>query len=133
MSRASPAVCRCGSAAPLRSAHQTIITEGRAAIAQTSANSAGGSNDVLMDDVRRTHEQQGWFLAEHLVETPRVPACLACDAESWVWWARSANGATAMTSRATQAGAGTSATKAVAAADIAMWGLAMAGCMSRSA
>jgi starvation-inducible DNA-binding protein len=58
----------------LRSAHQTIITEGRAAIAQTRANSAAGSNDGLMDDVLRTHEQQVWFLAEHLVETPLVPA-----------------------------------------------------------
>jgi len=56
----------------LLSAHQTIITEGRAAIEQTSAVGAGGSNDVLKGDVLRTHEQQVWFLAEHLVETPLV-------------------------------------------------------------
>ncbi len=39
---------------------------------------------MLMGDVLRTHEQQIWFLAEHLVETRYVPAWLASDAESWV-------------------------------------------------
>jgi starvation-inducible DNA-binding protein len=58
----------------LLSAHETIITAVRAAIEQTSANGDGGSNDLLMGDVLRTHEQQVWFLAEHLVETPLVPA-----------------------------------------------------------
>ena len=58
----------------LLSAHETIITTVRAAIAQTAQNGDGGSNDVLMGDVLRTHEQQVWFLAEHLVETPLVRA-----------------------------------------------------------
>ena len=58
----------------LLSAHETINTEVRAAIEQTSANGDGGSNDLLMGDVLRTHEQHVWFLAEHLVDTPRVPA-----------------------------------------------------------
>src|SRR6266542_4872941 len=58
----------------LLSAHETIITEVRAAIEQTAQNGDGGSNDLLMGDVLRTHEQQVWFLAEHLVETPLVPA-----------------------------------------------------------
>ena len=58
----------------LLSAHETIITEVREAIEQTAHNGDGGSNDLLMGDVLRTHEQQVWFLAEHLVETPLVPA-----------------------------------------------------------
>ena len=46
----------------------------RAAIQQTAQNGDGGSNDLLMGDVLRTHEQQVWFLAEHLVDTPLVRA-----------------------------------------------------------
>ena len=56
------------------SAHETIITEVRAAIEQTAQNGDGSSNDLLMGDVLRTHEQQVWGVAEHLVETPLVPA-----------------------------------------------------------
>jgi starvation-inducible DNA-binding protein len=58
----------------LLAAHETIITPVREAIEQTSQNGDGGSNDLLMGDVLRTHEQQVWFLAEHLVETPLVHA-----------------------------------------------------------
>jgi starvation-inducible DNA-binding protein len=58
----------------LLSAHETIITAVRAAIEQTAQNGDGGSNDLLMGDVLRTHEQQVWFLAEHLVDTPLVRA-----------------------------------------------------------
>lgn len=60
--------------ARLLAAHETIITEVREAIVQTSQNGDGGSNDLLMGDVLRTHEQQVWFLAEHLVDTPLVRA-----------------------------------------------------------
>jgi starvation-inducible DNA-binding protein len=56
----------------LLSVHETIITAVRAAIEQTVQNGDGGSNDLLMGDVLRTHEQQVWFLAEHLVDTPLV-------------------------------------------------------------
>jgi len=63
----------------LLSAHETIITVVREAIEQTAQNGDGGSNDllmsdVLMSDVLRTHEQQVWFLAEHLVDTPLLRA-----------------------------------------------------------
>jgi starvation-inducible DNA-binding protein len=58
----------------LLSAHEAIITGVRAAIERTAQNGDGGSNDLLMGDVLRTHEQQVWFLAEHLVETPLVRA-----------------------------------------------------------
>ena len=60
--------------ARLLAAHEAIITEVRAAIAQTAQNGDDGSNDMLMGDVLRAHEQQVWFLAEHLVETPLVRA-----------------------------------------------------------
>src|SRR5262245_23093693 len=58
----------------LLAAHEAIITEVRAAIEQTAQNGDGGSNDLLMGDVLRTREQQVWFLAEHLVDTPPVRA-----------------------------------------------------------
>jgi starvation-inducible DNA-binding protein len=58
--------------ARLLAAHEAIITETRAAIAQTAQNGDDGSNDLLMGDVLRSNEQQVWFLAEHLVETPLV-------------------------------------------------------------
>ena len=60
--------------ARLLTAHETIIAELRAAIKQTAENGDDGSNDLLMGDVLRTHEQQVWFLAEHLVDTPLVRA-----------------------------------------------------------
>jgi len=58
----------------LLSAHEAIITAVRAAIEQTAQNGDGGSNDLLMGDVLRTHEQQVWGVAEHLVETPLLRA-----------------------------------------------------------
>ena len=60
--------------ARLLSAHETIITVVREAIEQTAQNGDGGSNDLLMGEVLRTHEQQVWGVAEHLVETPLVRA-----------------------------------------------------------
>ncbi len=60
--------------ARLLSAHEAIITEVRAAIAQTAQSGDGGSNDLLIGDILRTHEQQVWGVAEHLVETPLVRA-----------------------------------------------------------
>jgi len=60
--------------ARLLSAHESIITAVRAAIERTAQNGDGGSNDLLIGDVLRTHEQQVWFLAEHLVDTPLLRA-----------------------------------------------------------
>jgi starvation-inducible DNA-binding protein len=60
--------------ARLLSAHESIITAVREAIEQTARNGDGGSNDLLLGDVLRTHEQQVWFLAEHLVDTPILRA-----------------------------------------------------------
>jgi starvation-inducible DNA-binding protein len=58
----------------LLSAHEAIITAVRAAVERTAQNGDGGSNDLLMGQVLRTHEQQVWFLAEHLVDTPLLRA-----------------------------------------------------------
>jgi starvation-inducible DNA-binding protein len=58
----------------LLSAHETISTVVRAAIAQTAQSGDGGSNDLLMGDVLRTHKQQVWGVAEHLVDTPLLRA-----------------------------------------------------------
>jgi starvation-inducible DNA-binding protein len=58
--------------ARLLSAHEAIITAVRAAIERTAQHGDGGSNDLLIGEVLRTHEQQVWFLAEHLVDTPHL-------------------------------------------------------------
>ena len=60
--------------ARLLSAHKSIIPAVRDAIEQTAQNGDGGSNDLLIGDVLRTHEQQVCFLAEHLVDTPLLRA-----------------------------------------------------------
>jgi starvation-inducible DNA-binding protein len=60
--------------ARLLSAHETIIIAVRAAIEQTAQNGDSGSNDLLMGDILRTHEQQVWGVAEHLVDTPLLHA-----------------------------------------------------------
>ena len=60
--------------ARLLSAHESIITEVRDAIEQTAQNGDGGSNDLLIGDVLRTHEQQVWGVAEHLVDTTLLRA-----------------------------------------------------------
>jgi starvation-inducible DNA-binding protein len=38
------------------------------------AETADGTDDLLMGDVLRRHELQVWFLAEHLVDTPTTRA-----------------------------------------------------------
>jgi len=58
----------------LLAAHEAIITAVRAAIEKTAQNGDAGSNDLLMGDVLRTHEQQVWGVAEHLVDTPLLRA-----------------------------------------------------------
>jgi starvation-inducible DNA-binding protein len=56
----------------LLAAHETIITGVRTAIEETVFNGDSTTNDLLVGDVLRTHEQQVWFLSEHLVDTPTV-------------------------------------------------------------
>ncbi len=56
----------------LLEAHELILREVRAAIAQTTANQDHGTSDLLTSEVLRPNESQIWFLAEHLVDTPLV-------------------------------------------------------------
>jgi starvation-inducible DNA-binding protein len=56
----------------LLEAHEAILSFARAAAAAAAKRGDDGTNDLLVSDVIRTHEQQVWFLAEHLVETPLV-------------------------------------------------------------
>ena len=58
----------------LLDAHEGILERVRAAISKTEQLEDWGTNDLLMGDVLRTHEQQVWGVAEHLVDTPLVRA-----------------------------------------------------------
>jgi starvation-inducible DNA-binding protein len=58
--------------ARLLEAHETIIIDVRDAIERTEKHGDWGSNDLLMGDVLRRHELQGWFIAAHLVDVPLV-------------------------------------------------------------
>jgi len=56
----------------LLEAHEAILSFARSAAAAATTRGDDGTNDLLVSDVIRTNEQQVWFLAEHLVETPLV-------------------------------------------------------------
>lgn len=56
----------------LLEAHESILIEARDAAARTGEQGDDGTNDLLVSQVIRTGEQQVWFLAEHLVDTPLV-------------------------------------------------------------
>jgi len=56
----------------LLDAHQLIIGHCRKLAARASALGDDGTNDMVVSDVLRTNELQGWFLSEHLVEMPLV-------------------------------------------------------------
>jgi starvation-inducible DNA-binding protein len=56
----------------LLEAHETVIIAVRDAIEATAGTGDWGSNDMLMGDVLRRHEQQVWFLSAHLVDVPLV-------------------------------------------------------------
>ena len=54
----------------LLEAHEIILKEARDAAREAADRGDEGTNDLLISDVIRTHEEQVWFLAEHLVEVP---------------------------------------------------------------
>jgi len=58
----------------LLDAHQIIIREVRTLARLASKLGDDGTNDMLVSDVLRGNELQGWFLSEHLVEMPLVHA-----------------------------------------------------------
>jgi len=51
-------------------AHALIIKELREGISLTEQNKDAGTNDLLVSDVLREHEEQLWFITQHLVDTP---------------------------------------------------------------
>src|SRR5438552_7874411 len=56
----------------LLTAHEIILQKARAAARKAASLGDDGTNDLLVSDVIRTNELQAWFLAEHLVDAPRV-------------------------------------------------------------
>ncbi|MER6115735.1 DNA starvation/stationary phase protection protein [Streptomyces sp. NPDC001743] len=58
--------------ARLLEAHEAILIDAHDAAARTIELGDDGTNDLLVSQVIRTGEQQTWFLAEHLVDTPLV-------------------------------------------------------------
>jgi starvation-inducible DNA-binding protein len=58
----------------LLEAHETILVAAHDAAKQADKMGDDGTNDLLVSQVIRTGEMQGWFLAEHLVDTPLIHA-----------------------------------------------------------
>jgi starvation-inducible DNA-binding protein len=58
----------------LLDAHHVIIRACRDLAERSSKLGDQGTNDMIVSDVLRTNELQGWFLSEHLVDVPLVHA-----------------------------------------------------------
>jgi starvation-inducible DNA-binding protein len=58
----------------LLEAHETILIEARASAEKAATRGDDGTNDLLVSSVIRTHEQQVWFLSEHLIDEPLTEA-----------------------------------------------------------
>ncbi|MER5325181.1 Dps family protein [Streptosporangium roseum] len=54
----------------LLEAHESILIDARDAATRLAGLGEDGSNDLIVSTVIRTGENQTWFLAEHLVDTP---------------------------------------------------------------
>ena len=61
----------------LLDAHQVVIRLCRTLARRASLLGDDGTNDVVVSEVLRTNELQGWFLSEHLVDLPLVEADVA--------------------------------------------------------
>jgi len=60
--------------ARLLEAHEIILRSAHEGAALAAKNGDDGTNDLLVSGVIRTHEQQVWFLTQHLIEMPLVHA-----------------------------------------------------------
>ena len=58
----------------LLEAHETVLIQARAASAKAAERGDDGTSDLLVSGVIRTHEQQVWFLSEHLINEPLTEA-----------------------------------------------------------
>jgi len=55
-------------------AHEVVLREARTMAKQATEHGDDGTNDLIVSEVIRTNEQQVWFVAEHVVDTPLVRA-----------------------------------------------------------
>ncbi len=55
-------------------AHEIVLREARTMARQAADDGDDGTNDLLVSNVIRPNEQQVWFVAEHVVDTPLVRA-----------------------------------------------------------
>jgi starvation-inducible DNA-binding protein len=55
-------------------AHEIVLKEARTMARQAADADDSGTNDLLVSDVIRTNELQVWFVAEHVVNAPLLPA-----------------------------------------------------------
>jgi starvation-inducible DNA-binding protein len=55
-------------------AHEIVLQESHRMAASVGERGDDGTNDLIVSNVIRTNETQVWFLAEHVVKTPRVGA-----------------------------------------------------------
>jgi starvation-inducible DNA-binding protein len=55
-------------------AHEMVLKESHTMAKQAAEQGDDGTNDLIVSDIIRKNEQQVWFLAEHIVDTPLVKA-----------------------------------------------------------
>jgi starvation-inducible DNA-binding protein len=55
-------------------AHQVVLKEARTMARLAADRGDDGTNDLIVSSVIRTNEAQVWFVAEHVVNVPLVPA-----------------------------------------------------------
>jgi starvation-inducible DNA-binding protein len=55
-------------------AHEIVLQESHRMAASVGERGDDGTNDLIVSNVIRTNETQVWFVAEHVVKTPRVGA-----------------------------------------------------------
>jgi len=55
-------------------AHEIVLKEARAMARIAAEHGDDGTNDLIVGQVIRRNEQQVWFVAQHLVDTPLVRA-----------------------------------------------------------
>ena len=58
----------------LLNAHEVILKESRAMARVAAEHGDDGTSDLLVSEIVRRNEQQVWFLSEHLIDMPLVPA-----------------------------------------------------------
>jgi len=55
-------------------AHEIVLKEARTMARLAAESGDDGTNDLIVSDVIRTNELQGWFVTERVVDAPLVTA-----------------------------------------------------------